>query len=256
MLENFLKNTEQNVQNYLQENNLNMEQYLQMEREKIQKNQNKFLETNLGKAIDGGINIGLKAILPNFIEDEIIAIKDSLITEGFSAAVDTAIEEAVNLGKSFTGIITGTFENISQVKKAIEKGGLVDTLSELLDTGIDWAKKQGYISKSIATAIKKGKNTIMNTIEDGIGNVLENQVEAIEKINGYIEKWQKYYDEQNFTNMEYQYQKIEEYLQEVIPLENILKKARTVENLHELIRNNGKDFNITQEQKELAEMLE
>ena len=95
----------------------------------------------------------------------------------------------------------------------------------------------------------------MNTIEDEIGETLENQVVAIEKIDGYINKWQKYYEEQNFTNMEYQYDKIQEYIQEVIPLEEILKKARTVENLHELIKNNGKNFDLTQEEKELAEML-
>ena len=95
----------------------------------------------------------------------------------------------------------------------------------------------------------------MDTIEDGIDDILSNQIKAMEKIDGYIEKWQKYYEEQNFTNMEYQYDKIQEYLQEVVPLEDVLEKAHTVENLHEFIKNNGKDFNITEEQKELAEML-
>lgn len=241
------------VEEIAKENNMTVEEAL--EQAKLEKEQNKFINTNLGQAINAGIDIGLKTILPNCIEDEIISIKDSLITEGFSAAVDTAIEEATNLGKSLMGIVTGTFENVSQIKEAVEKGGLIDTISDLLDTGIDWAKKQGYISKGIASSIKKGKNAIMDTIEDNIDDTLSNQIEAIEKIDGYIEKWQKYYDEQNFTNMEYQYDKIQEYIQEVVPLEEVLEKARTVENLHELIKNNGKDFNITEEQKELAEML-
>lgn len=55
--------------------------------------------------------------------------------------------------------------------------------------------------------------------------------------------------------MEYQYSKIEEYLKEVIPLEDVLKRARAVENLHELIKNNGRNFDLTQEEKELATML-
>ena len=38
-------------------------------------------------------------------------------------------------------------------------------------------------------------------------------------------------------------------------LESILKKARTVENLHELIKNNGKNFELNSNEKELAEML-
>ena len=141
------------------------------------------------------------------------------------------------------------------LKEAVEKGGLIDTISDLLGDAIDWAKKKGYISKGTASTIKKGKNAVMDTIVDGIDDTLSNQIKSIEKIDGYIEKWKKYYEEENFTNMEYQYDKIQEYIEEVIPLEEILKKARTVENLHELIKNNGKDFDLTEEQKELAEIL-
>lgn len=95
----------------------------------------------------------------------------------------------------------------------------------------------------------------MKTIKTGVDNTLDNQVEAIEKLDKYITKWNKYYNEQNFVNMEYQYSKIEEYLKEVIPLEDVLKRARAVENLHELIKNNGGNFDLTQEEKELATML-
>lgn len=249
MLEKLLEK----VENKAKENNLSLEEVL--EQAKLEKEQNSFLKSNLGQAINAGVDIGLKTILPDFVEDEVIAIKESLITEGFSAAVDTAIEEATNMGKSLMGLLTGSFENVSQIKEAVEKGGLLDTISDLLGDAIDWAKKKGYISKSTASTIKKGKSAIMDTIEDGIDDTLSNQIKAIEKIDGYIEKWQKYYEERNFTNMEYQYDKIQEYLEDVIPLEQVLEKARTVENLHELIKNNDKDFDLTEEQKELAEIL-
>lgn len=242
-----------NAEIYAQQNNVTVEELL--EQSKLESEQNKFINSNIGKAINAGIDIGLKTVLPNCIEDEVIAIKDSLITEGFSAAVDTAIEEATNLGKSLTGILTGTFENVSQIKEAVKKGGLIDSISGILDTGINWAKKNGYISKGVANVIKKGKNAIMDTIENNVDNALTDQIKAIEKIDGYIEKWQKYYEEENFNNMEYQYDKIQEYLEDVIPLESVLKKARIVENLHEVIKNNGKSFDLTDEQKELAEML-
>ncbi len=103
--------------------------------------------------------------------------------------------------------------------------------------------------------IEKGKDTIMNTIANNIEETLGNQAEAVEKMDGYIDKWYKYYEEKDFNNMEYQYSKIQEYFKTVIPLEETLKKARTVENLHELIKNKGKDFNLSSEEKELAEML-
>ena len=83
----------------------------------------------------------------------------------------------------------------------------------------------------------------MKNIKTGVDNTLDNQVEAIEKLDKYITKWNQYYNEQNFVNME------------VFPLEDVLKRARTVENLHELIKNNGRNFDLTQEEKELATML-
>ena len=246
------------IENILKEGNRTMEKMregLENARENFMEFQNNFLKTNIGQAINGGIDIGLKVVLPDIIEDEVIAIKDSLITEGFSAAIDTAIEESINLGKSALGIITGTFENVSQINKAIEKGGLLESISDILNTGIKWIKNKGYVKKGTANAIKKGKDTIVKIIDKNIENELEQQVEAIDKMNGYIEKWQKYYEEKNFTNMEYQYKKIKENIEKVIPIEKILIKARQVENLHELIKNNGKNFDLTIEEKELAKIL-
>ena len=167
------------VEEITKENNITLEEII--EQQELFKDQIKFIKTDLGQAINGGIDIALKSLLPDFIEDEIIAVKNSLLTEGFSAALDTAIEEITNLGNNLKGIATGSFENISQIKEVVENGGLIDTISDLLDTGIDWAKKEGYVSKSVASSLKKGKNTIMNTIEDEIGETLENQVVAIKQ---------------------------------------------------------------------------
>ena len=45
--------------------------------------QKNFLETTLGKTINTGLDIGLRALLPNVIEDQIIDIKDTILKEGF-----------------------------------------------------------------------------------------------------------------------------------------------------------------------------
>ena len=55
--------------------------------------------------------------------------------------------------------------------------------------------------------------------------------------------------------MEKEYEKLEKELENLIPLENTINEARTIENLHNLIKNNGQDFNLTKEQLELAEKL-
>ena len=51
---------------------------------KIEKNIKKedFLNTTLWKTINNGIDIGLRYALPDLIEDEIIELKDNLISFG------------------------------------------------------------------------------------------------------------------------------------------------------------------------------
>ncbi len=217
--------------------------------------QKNFLESSLGQVINGGINLGLRAILPDLIEDEVIEIKDSIITDGFKAGIKTAIDNVVDLGKSVLGIFTGKFENMSQVKDVIKKGGLIDSVSDVLDWGINKAKEKDLINNNTANLIKKGKNTILNTVNNNIENNMTSQIESIEKIDKYISNWNEYYNNQDFTNMEKQYNKMEKELEIVMPLENVITKARVIENLHNLIKNNGKNFNLSDEEIELANKL-
>ena len=55
--------------------------------------------------------------------------------------------------------------------------------------------------------------------------------------------------------MEKEYKKLEEELEKTIPLENTLKEARNIENIHLLIKNKGGDFNLSNEELELAKKL-
>ena len=55
--------------------------------------------------------------------------------------------------------------------------------------------------------------------------------------------------------MEKVYQKLEKSLKKIIPLEQTLKQAREIENLHQLIKNNGQNFNITEIEKQVAKKL-
>ncbi|MBO4815495.1 MAG: hypothetical protein J5507_00735 [Clostridia bacterium] len=217
--------------------------------------QKSFLESNLGQIINGGINIGIRALLPDLIEDQVINVKDSIITDGFKSGIKTAIDNAVDLGKSFLGIFTGKFDSMSQVKETIKKGGLIDSVSEILDWGVDMAEDNNLINKSTASLIKKGKDTILNTVNNNIENSMTSQIESIEKIDKYITNWNEYYNNQDFSNMEKQFKKIEKELEQIMPLESVINKARVVENLHNLIKNNGKDFNLSNEELELANKL-
>lgn len=217
--------------------------------------ENNFFQSNLGQAINSAVDIGLKAILPNFIEDDIIEIKDAFIEEGFSEAIDTAIEKAVSLGKTAIGTITGSFETVSQAKKAIEKGGLIDGVSDAIDFVLKKAKSAGLISKDISNLIKNSKNAILNTVSTNIENEFDIQNEKIEKLQNYNNKWKEAFENKDFEKMSQNMKKIQKILSNIIPIENVINESRKMENLHELIKNNGKNFDLNEEEINLAKML-
>lgn len=221
----------------------------------IKEKQEEFLESTLGQIINTGIDVGIRAVLPEWLENEMIEIKDSVLNDGFKQGVKTAISKAIDMGKAIQGIFTGNFKSISQIKAVIQSGGLLDTISKLLDNVITWAKDEKLINSSTAKLIKSSKKTIIQSIEDSIDNSLEDQVTAIEKIDGYIEKWNNYYKEKDLTNMKKIHTRIQNELEKVIPIEDVLTRVEQLENMHELIVNNGGDFNLTEEELELSTML-
>ena len=95
----------------------------------LEKNQKNFLETTLGKTINTGIDIGIRTVLPDFIEEQIIDLKDNLIKYGLKDGIKKSIDDAINIGKSAIGIVSGNFENISQMQEAIKSGGILDNVS-------------------------------------------------------------------------------------------------------------------------------
>ncbi len=223
-----------------------------LEKENEQKN---FLESTLGKTINTAVDFGIRALLPDFIEDQVINLKDNLLEYGLKDGIKETIDDAIDLGKSALGIITGDFQNINQAQKAIEKGGIIDGMSALIDTVVNKISEKGLINTNIANTIKQGKNIILDNIENNIEKTFTSQTNSIENVNTYINEWKNCYNNKDFEGMEKEYEKLEEELKNLIPLENTLKQARNVENIHNLIKNNGKDFNLSEEALQLASKL-
>lgn len=221
----------------------------------IKVEKNNFLNSVLGKTINTAIDIGLRAILPDLIENQVIDIKNALLQNGLKSGIDTAVNSAINLGKSAVGIVTGNFENMDQVRMAVGNGGIVDTVSNVLDKAINNTYKKGYIDKTVTSIIKNGKNVLLNNISNNIKSELDQQTNSVEKLEKYINNWKEYYNKEDFEGMTKEYNKIKTQLNKVVPLENILKETRKVETLHELIKNNGQNFNITELEKNAIENL-
>ncbi len=232
------------------ENEINLDNKITNENE-----QTNFLETTLGKTINTAIDIGIRALLPDFIDEQIINIKDNLLEYGLKEGITKTIDDAIDIGKSAIGIFTGNFENVSQMQNAIETGGLIDGLSFLLDTVVDKINQKGIINYNIASTIKQGKDVILNSIENNIEEKFKEQNIEFENVEKYMSNWKEGFNNKNFEVMEQEYNKIEKTLGQLAPLEKIINEARIIENLHNLIKNNGQDFNLNQEQLALAEKL-
>ena len=147
--------------------------------------QKSFLETTIGKAVNTGLDIGIRYLLPDLVEEQVIDIKDSFLKNGFKEGIQTAIDSAINLGKSALGIVTGNFENINQMQTAVKNGGIIDSVSNVLNSVINKVVDNGVISNSVGNVIKNGKNALLNNITKNIESEFENQVNNIEKLERY-----------------------------------------------------------------------
>ncbi len=223
---------------------------------KLEKDRNNFLNNIIGKTVNNAIDIGLKAILPDFIENQVIDIKNTLFQNGLKDGINGAINTAIDFGKSSSGVITENFENISQVNKAIGNGNIVNTISKILDKVVNDVYKKGYINKNTKDLITNGKNILLNNITNNIKNELKEQNNYIENLEGYIDKWKDAYEKKDFSKMEKVYSNIEKESQKIIPLEKVLEELKKVKSMHNLIKNNGQNFDINEEKKRLAQNLE
>lgn len=220
-----------------------------------EKDQKSFLETSIGKVVDSALDVGLRMILPDFVEDGVLEVKDSLIKGGLKEGVNTAIDGAIDLGKSIIGVFTGDFDNITQARDAVKSGGIIDGISDVLDKIIDKTNSEGLINSSIADLISNGKDSILDNISNNIEKEFTKQIDSVDKLSDYENNWKDAFEEKNFDKMQDAFDKIKNELENILPMENTIKEARVIENLHTLIQNNGKDFNLTKEQLELANML-
>ena len=121
---------------------------------------------------------------------------------------------------------------MEQMEIAIKNGGIIDTVSNLIDYGLKMCSNKKLIDNTKIKLIKESKNTILNTLENKIENVLNEQVKNVEKLEKSINEWKENYNKKDFYEMEKSYKKIKNYLDKILPLENNIKNARKIENIH------------------------
>ena len=221
----------------------------------LEEEQVKFLDTTLGSAINNGIDVALRWLLPDYIEDTVIDLKDNLLNYGLKEGISESIQSVINTGKSAIGIFTGNFENVDQINTVIKSGGILDSVSDLLDDILDKIEESGKVNSTILDVIESGKDTILDNIEKNIESTLTSQITDSTALEEYMNNWKECYNNQDFDGMEKEYNKIQSKLQDLVPIETTINNARNIELLHNLIKNNGQDFNLTEEAQELATQL-
>ena len=218
-------------------------------------NQKSFLETALGKTINVGLDIGIRALLPDFLEDQIINIKDNLLEYGLKDGIKKTINDAIDTGKSIIGIFTGNFENINQMQEAIQSGGVLDNFSNLFDTVLNKLEVNGKINSTVSNILYKGKDIILSNVEKNIQQTFNNQIDSFNNVENHINTWQKSFDNKDFEGMEKEYSTLKAISENLVPIEKTINKLKEIDTIHNLIKNNGKNFNLSEEELELVEKL-
>ena len=84
---------------------------------------------------------------------------------------------------------------------------------------------------------------------------MQEQVQSVEKLNKSIENWNNAYENENFNQMEKEYTNIQKEIKNIMPGESVLNVIGGLENLHNLIKNNGNNFNISEYERLAAAIL-
>lgn len=193
----------------------------------------------INKTIDDIYNEILKAFLPDSIEDKVMEMKEKLGVSQLSKNVANFTKDLINnKNEKYAN------KNISELNIEKETSRIISAIKDSYDLSINQVER-----------LEKNKKTISNKVEQEIDKKIKSYVNAFEKNDQYINEWKEFYNSKDFKNMDKIYKKIEKNMNNIIPTEEKIKEVRKLENVHQLIKRKGGDFNLTNEELELTQKL-
>lgn len=216
---------------------------------------NNFIQSTFGNVINSAVEKGIRALFPDYLEENIIDIKNNIINKDFTGLINNTIDTAINIGKNKLDNISENFQSIGQVSKIFKNEDFINGVSSVIDKALGTLSNKGFINEKIIEKIKDGKNTIMEKINSNVNNEIQEQTKKVEKMEKYNEKWKKAFEEKNFEKMEKNMKQIDKLKKQTIPIEKIINDANTIKNIHEIIKNNGNNFDLSDDILDLAKLL-
>lgn len=201
---------------------------------KIEKNENKFQKGMLNIA-NFAIDVGIRAALPNYLEDHVIDIKNTLMKNGIKEGVKEIGEKA----KDIVNIILGkknVSNKVDEIRSLTKQNGIIDQFSKVINFAIDKSVKNNRLNKNLASILKSGKTAMLSTFSDKLENNLYKEIKNIEDFKKELSNWNKCFDKKDVEGMNKIYNKLEKIynnisvvLKEVIDFEKIKYTQKYIE---------------------------
>lgn len=232
-------------------NNIELENGVQKD---LEKERNNFFDTTFGKIVDSSLNIAISAVFPNIIDDQIINIKDAIIDGGFKEGLNEIKNTGKNYKEAIEGLITGEFKSIEQMRTLVKDGGILDIVSFCIDKGLNYIESKNIVGKEITNLIKSGKNALINQVSTNIEKQYTGQLAHAEKLSNSCDNWKNAYENKDLESMNKYYKQINNQRKGIVQIENIIKRAEEIKNIHSLVTSKG-SFELSEEEVELANKI-
>lgn len=189
--------------------------------------------------LDNIINSAIRALpLPNFVENGIIAIKDS---------VKTFAENVCN---------KNTVKDLWNVKDEIKNGGVTAGISKVIDIAINNAKKNNDIDLNTAKILKECKGYLLEKFQKDSDMKLIGQEKILTSIEKKYNKLEEAIENSDIKNINKIKNSIVSDYKKLMPTVELINKVEKLENEVELLNNKPIDqLKVTKLENEILNKI-